>query len=330
MIRPESGRDVRPAIARALAEGAETSRRAFLVGNRAGVVEWANPAWTRMTGFPLDETLSKPITHFLREAAIEVDLVDFVAQQFLEGRRSSIEFPFETFDGRSIWVHLEVRPIRDAEGEITEFLAVASDASRRREQDLEASAGAQARKVAATAAAARSEAEPADPLAVPVDLSAEARLACGRERHRFGPRTELDLALARGLPTTRIRRDRLEALIALLLRHAGEGIEDGWGCVSVITGTTDVARSHLSDVYPFPARPRELASGPFLFLEVHDTGPPLSRAGLDALREGRKPADPRGRSPFTAMEAAGRLGATLHVAGAPGCGSQSLLLLPIR
>lgn len=113
------------AIAQARADGAESSDHAMIIGDRTGIVAWANAAWSRITGIPLAETIHKPITHFLEVAEIELELVDFVGQHFLEGRSCLVEFPFETFDHRKIQVHLEVQPIRKAPGELDGFMAVA-------------------------------------------------------------------------------------------------------------------------------------------------------------------------------------------------------------
>lgn len=113
------------AIEQARADGAESSDHAMIIGDRAGIVAWANAAWSRITGIPLAETIHKPITHFLEVAEIELELVDFVGQHFLEGRSCIIEFPFKTFDQREIQVHLEVQPIRKAPGELDGFVAVA-------------------------------------------------------------------------------------------------------------------------------------------------------------------------------------------------------------
>jgi PAS domain S-box-containing protein len=118
------------AIAHARADGAETSGHAVIIGDRAGIVAWANAAWSRITGIALSETVHKPITHFLEVAEIEFELVDFVGQHFLEGRACMVEFPFETFDQRQIQVQLDVQPIRKAPGELDGFLAVARVLSR--------------------------------------------------------------------------------------------------------------------------------------------------------------------------------------------------------
>ncbi len=118
------------AIARVRTEGAESSGNAVIIGDRAGIVEWANAAWSQITGIPLSETVHKPIGHFLEVANIEFELVDFVGQHFLEGRSCVIEFPFETNDGQEIQIHLEVQPIRKAPGELDGFMAVARVFSR--------------------------------------------------------------------------------------------------------------------------------------------------------------------------------------------------------
>ena len=120
-----NARTIAARLARTHRAGALEVGHAVLVGNLAGVVEWTHEAWSRLTGFPLEETLDKPITHFLDRAGLEIELVDFVAQQFLAGRASTVEMPFETFDGRSIHVHLEVEPLRDENAEIERFIAVA-------------------------------------------------------------------------------------------------------------------------------------------------------------------------------------------------------------
>jgi PAS domain S-box-containing protein len=113
------------ALEEVLDEGAESSPDAVIIGDRIGIVSWANAAWSQMTGIPLTETVDKPITGFLEVADIELELVDFVGQHFLAGRTCMVEFPFKTFDQREIQIHLEVRPIRRSPGELDGFLAIA-------------------------------------------------------------------------------------------------------------------------------------------------------------------------------------------------------------
>jgi len=336
MQSPNQGRRPADSIARCLAEAAQTSERAIVVGNRAGVVEWANAAWTRITGFPLQETVAKPITHFLEAASIELELVDFVGQHFLEGRDSTIEFPFETFDGRAIWVHLEVQPIRNDQGELSDFVAVATDITERRQHEREDASTLERHE-----AASQTEHREAIPCEAPelqrgdlsptrLSLSARTRIVCERFARRAGSRTQLDIYLDPSLPPIHCDADLLERATGLLIRAALVEADESWSFVTVMTGRTQVGRSFVSAAHPIPARPRELAEGPFLSLEVHDTGPTLTPQDIDDIRSGRESDIYRCQSLTEASRIAARLGARLHLDSTPGCGTQALLLLPLR
>ena len=315
-------------ISETLGRAAFLSDRAVVVGNRAGIVEWANPAWTRMTGFPLSETIAKPITDFLEQAAVELELVDFVAQNFLDGRLSTIEFPFETFDDRSIWVHLEVQPIRGADGHVLEFVATAADISERHRSEVENGAPptrsdrAPVSKRPATSVTAIGETR--------VSLSAEAELASERSLRIAGDHTFFDIALDQDLPSILSNRLLLGEILRLLLDAATLEVDETWGFVTVMTGVTRTGRSHSSAVHPIPVRARQLADGQMVYLEVHDTAPTLADDALDAILEGTISRDSRANSLAKASVMAAAIGGSLFVDSTPGCGTQALLLLPIR
>jgi PAS domain S-box-containing protein len=306
----------------------------MLVGNRAGVVEWANAAWTRITGFPLEATVSKPIAHFLGAAEIELDLVDFVGQRFLEGRPCTIEFPFETFDDRSIWVHLEVHPIRNDQGEIEDFVAIATDETERRAHDLESHAARPHPPIEMGAAPPHEgRAETSErPCAVRRDRIALSRITAAvaeRSRSEAGTRIHFDLALEQGLPEITSHRRLLEEVVRLIVESARRGVDDGWGCITLLTGRTRPGRSHLSHAYAIHVRPPQLAREPWLYLEVHDTAEGPDPGELEAARRDEADEDERLSRLALASELAEMLGGSLHVDSTPGAGTQSLLLLPL-
>lgn len=320
-----------PSIAAALAQHAVVSDRAVLVGNRAGVVGWVNQAWTEMTGFPLEATLGKPIAHFLGEADIELELVDFVGQHYFEGRPCTIEFPFETFDERSIWVHLEVQPIRNEAGEIVEFVAVATDETERRAREL-AAAGPRGGE---PTTAAKDPTHPtradrgagADGLERAL-LGEQARFVC--ERHLRSPlaRIDFDLALDDATLAVSCSPLLLSELIRQLVESAIEGIGEGWGTVTLISGHTEAGRGHISAAYPLVARSPELAHAAWHFLEIHDSGAALDPAEPGAARDGTADRASRSHRMAVASELARLLGGVLRIDSAPGCGTQALLLFP--
>ena len=101
-----------PGVARKLARGADDNANAIVVGNRAGVIEWANDAWTRVTGYALDESISKPVLSFLRNVDVGPGIVDFVADCFGHGVVCEVEVPLTTPKGESLWIQLRVEPLR--------------------------------------------------------------------------------------------------------------------------------------------------------------------------------------------------------------------------
>jgi PAS domain S-box-containing protein len=330
----ESNDTVTRTITRARSEGAESSDQAILIGNRAGVVEWANLAWSRITGFPLVETVQKPISHFLDVAGIELELVDFVGQRFLEGQTCMIEFPFETFDGREIFVHLEVQPIRSESGEPDAFMATAGVIPPRDERDstdgLDERRHPQASTEAGDAAPARTPTRshatstPRIQIADPVRKALESRVPARESRVHF------DVARAKALPATAVDAGGLFATTASLIDAALQAIGDEWACITVMTGRTQIKRGHVSEAHPIVARPMALAAEPHLFLEIHDTGATLSPIALERVRDGRPGTSAREIELARSVAFADAIGATLHVDSRPGCGTQSLLLIPIR
>jgi len=322
---------VSTAIDRARADGAESSTYAVIVGNRAGVVEWANDAWSQITGFPLAETLHKPISHFLEVAGIELELVDFVGQHYLEGRTCTIEFPFATFDEREIQVHLEVQPIRNETGELDVFVATAHVIPERGPQDLYAP------HLRATPRSRALEQRSANPRPrctgeghASVSLSECVRRACDSARSRASNRAYFDLSLPANLPNIELHTDRLIELADSLIEAALQNVEESSGCVTILTGLTEATRGHISEAYPIVARPAELAVGPHLFLEVHDTGLPLLPDALARVRENRPGASSPEAALARAFESSKTLGVTLHIDSTWGCGNQSLVLIPLR
>ena len=136
------GSEISEIVARKLASMTHQTDNAIVVGNRAGVIEWANEAWTRVTGYALDESISKPVTAFLKQAEIEPGVIDFVASCFQEGKICEVEIPLTTPRREEIWIQLRVEPLFDDRGETSDFIATAVDVTeRKRIEDLRAAKG---------------------------------------------------------------------------------------------------------------------------------------------------------------------------------------------
>lgn len=332
---------------RANADGAGEEALARVTGNRAGVVEWANEAFERLTGIPLAETVNKPVTRLLERAGIELEVVEFVAEDFFAGRRCRVELPFERSDGRSIDVLLEVDGVRGEDGEIAGFVAIARE--RFDETSTDSETGLPPRSIdlprapapsisaakSAPTSAATSAARPArSPSGEKVDLSAAVLRVVRRAARSLEGRAEdlyIDFDLAPDLEPVNGASTSVERIVSSLLAAARAAIAEGenaGGTLTLSTGRATADRRFVSKVHAVMACPAERPHGSPLYLEVHDTGAPLSREALERLARGDCGTSGRERALARASEAARRIGATLHLDSTPGCGNQSLVLLP--
>jgi PAS domain S-box-containing protein len=243
-------------IERKLAWGARQSERAIVVGSRSGVIEWANDAWTRVTGYPLHESISKPVQGFLDGVEIDRGVVDFVARCFQEGRACEFEIPLTPPNRSELWIALRVEPLFDADGQPSDFIATATDVSERKRSEGRARL-------------------------VEVDLSALAARVAARHREKLAFTVDVDLALDESLPLVLADPEKVESLVERRVANALEAIGDAWGTITVWTGILGVSEGPLYAENLW----RTLPPGQWAFLEVHDTGGRPGGVARAAVRE---------------------------------------------
>lgn len=243
--RMQDGRSNRisPEIAQRLTQNAQNSDTAIVLGNRAGVIEWANRAWSKVTGYALDRYVRKPVGDFLDRLDIEPDVVRFVGDCFRQGKPCEVDVPLSTPAGEPIWIHLRVEPIFDAYGEASEFIAVATDITERKRAEFGAEIGE-------------------------VDLSTLARESVEKQRAVLHDMTAYDLCLAPHLPLVLADALLLKGLLERLICRAADATRGGWGTLSISTGVlgSDAPALYQGNLW------RGLPHGQYAFLEVHDTG----------------------------------------------------------
>jgi PAS domain S-box-containing protein len=290
-----------PGVARKLARSADDNANAIVVGNRAGVIEWANDAWTRVTGYALDESISKPVLSFLRTVDVGPGIVDFVADCFRQGVVCEVEIPLTTPVGEFLWIQLRVEPLRGANAEVTDFIAIATDITERK-------------RVQASSEVAE------------IDLSVLAARAAQTHESVLGSYTEFDFRLAEDLPLVLADASLIEGLIGRLICRAADDIADGWGTVSISTGVLGALPDPLFTGSLF----QDLRGGHYAFLEVHDTGGgPSGSQRADTTEPFLSPHFPRHAIRYTTAELLVRnLGGELRLESSRSDGTYVLMLLP--
>ena len=119
-----------------------------------GYVEWVNDSYSRMAGIESDAVRGRSLAAMLFDEEAEED-ARRQFQRFLEaGHGLSQEIQQRRADGQPYWLSISVTPVFDDEGDITHWVGIAHDVTRRREaqQVLE-----QAKEAAEAASRAKGE-----------------------------------------------------------------------------------------------------------------------------------------------------------------------------
>ncbi|MBX2966726.1 MAG: PAS domain S-box protein [Cyclobacteriaceae bacterium] len=120
----------------------ENQRLALVVNNTTNMViicdptskiEWVNPAFERTTGYTLQEVIGQRPGELLRGPETDPELSKLMDEQLQRGEDvKNIELINYTKSGKPYWISIEVQPIRDSQGNITQFIAIESDVTERK------------------------------------------------------------------------------------------------------------------------------------------------------------------------------------------------------
>lgn len=119
------------AEARKLALVASRTDNAVIVSDARGCIEWVNDGFVRMTGWSLAEVAGKTPGSFLQGPETDRATVEFMRSRLEAGGSFRAEILNYHRNGRKYWVSVEVQPILDERGVLTNFMAVESDVTER-------------------------------------------------------------------------------------------------------------------------------------------------------------------------------------------------------
>jgi len=108
-----------------------------IITDARGCTEWVNRAFTERTGFTLEEMTGVRPGRLLQGAESDPDVVRNISAALRDGQSIRTELTNYTKSGEPYWVQLQITPIRNAAGEIEQYVSVQTDASDRRRAELE-------------------------------------------------------------------------------------------------------------------------------------------------------------------------------------------------
>jgi PAS domain S-box-containing protein len=132
IVRDVSERKLSEAENKRLAMVANTTTNMVVIFDPFGSIEWVNPAFTKVTGYTLDESKGQNV-HFLKGKETQTAVTKLIDQSIQAGSAfKDLELIKYTKSGKPFWVAIEVQPIRDKSGKAIQFIAVESDITERK------------------------------------------------------------------------------------------------------------------------------------------------------------------------------------------------------
>ncbi len=116
-----------------LAMVANTTTNMIVIADGEGKIEWVNPAFTRITGYGLEEVKGKRPGSFLRGPQSDTKVSKMMGDRLKAGEGfKDVEIINYTKEGKPYWISIEVQPIHDKKGKAIQFIAIESDITDRK------------------------------------------------------------------------------------------------------------------------------------------------------------------------------------------------------
>ncbi|MCX5742784.1 MAG: PAS domain S-box protein [Proteobacteria bacterium] len=118
---------------RLLSAALVSAANGIVITDRAGRIEWANPAFTVMSGYTFAEVRGHTHGALLRSGRHDRAFFEAMWATILDGRAWYGEMINRRKDGHEYTVEMTITPVVDEHGEITHFVAVTHDVTQRKQ-----------------------------------------------------------------------------------------------------------------------------------------------------------------------------------------------------
>jgi len=103
---------------------------AIMITDRDGLIQWANPAWSRLTGYASEEVIGQN-PRFLKSGRQDQAFYAAFWRRILAGEVAQGDLVNRRKDGTLYHEHETITPLTDASGRITHFIAIKQDITER-------------------------------------------------------------------------------------------------------------------------------------------------------------------------------------------------------
>jgi len=133
---------------------AQQATNGVIITDHKGHTQWVNEGFTRLTGYSLDEISGLPPGKLLQGPDTDPDTIQRIRGKLAQGEAFTEEILNYHQNGKPYWIRMTISPIRDAGGNIQQFIAIEDDIT---EQKTTEAALRKAKEEAEAAAVAKAE-----------------------------------------------------------------------------------------------------------------------------------------------------------------------------
>ncbi len=120
---------------RTLSMVAANTDNAVIITNANGEIEWVNPAFTRISGYTLEEVKGKIPGRILQGKDTDPQTVQRIREKLLLKTSFQEEILNYSKDGRPYWLSLSITPILNEVGDVDKFIAIEMDITEKKEKE---------------------------------------------------------------------------------------------------------------------------------------------------------------------------------------------------
>ncbi len=110
----------------------EASANAIVITDKESLIQWANPAYSKLTGYALEDAIGKQPKELVKSGLQDPAFYEVLWQTILSGNVWQGEVVNKRKDGTLFLQEMTITPVRTDEGDITHFIAIKQDISERR------------------------------------------------------------------------------------------------------------------------------------------------------------------------------------------------------
>jgi PAS domain S-box-containing protein len=122
----------------------------IVIVNREGKIIWANPAFTQLTGYSVEEVIGQN-PRILKSGQHDEAFYQEMWETILSGQVWRHELSNKRKDGTLYVEEMTITPVRDTEGEVSHFIAIKQDVTERKQAENELRRAKEAAEVASRA-----------------------------------------------------------------------------------------------------------------------------------------------------------------------------------